>query len=528
MPDNIKPLSSLFPLIDDPANVFYAKLKNIFLSYPTTFLHVKALNRYTRVAEIQLPFSTRVWKVKQDVRTFPEVVTTDIDNHSTSNYNAYVIVEFFKTHKNNSETTTSGEVIPVDEYILSLQRVLKTFSFYKSKEKVIILQNDSSCVVVGFKAGDCIKKDHSLELVDSFDIYPHESKSSKEEYKGLYKPVVGRRIHFHKIESGIFTYWTWDLYDIDSELKAHLIDSVTVDFRDPDGSETIMDSQKSSGYNAVWPICYGPAIDHPTSLTFTKRVRYTPTDPDVTIEVMDNSFVPDRGSFVDISMNPNTDFVFDNRGLFIRSKTDLIDCLRDIRFYPRRHYTRRTQYYREEILLALCFIFNINFRHLYTNIFMGYPSSIRYFSGVFGTQADPHRFIGKTRVSMDHKTLNIPSTLRFSSTAVVPLNDISNMYNSALPGFSMVASVGDNTAALIQNSFSYNYVNTTSPFDRFRTANLDYLVKFRDAFKEPLHSAKIPLNNNISIYNFIKSLPSFCVDDSSLNNANMFSEVLDG
>ena len=256
MPDNIKPLSSLFPLIDDPANIFYSKLKNIFLSYPTTFLHVKAVNRTERVVEIHFPFSTQVWKVKQDIRTLPEEVSSDMANLIISNYNAYVLVDFTKTHKKNTENTTSGEVIPVDEYVLSLNRVWPNLRFYKSKEKVIITEDSSTHISVGFKVGDRLE----VRTGGLFDFFPVEKSGIKDEFKAIYKPIIGRRIHFHKVVSGVLTFWKWDLYDVDSNLEVHLLDSMTVDSSNPDpvNFNTIQDSQKSCGYNVVWPICYGP------------------------------------------------------------------------------------------------------------------------------------------------------------------------------------------------------------------------------------------------------------------------------
>lgn len=463
---DIKPIRDFFPYIDDPANIFYSKLKTYFCSLAPSYLHVKALDRVHRVVHLHLPFTDHVWKVKEDLRNIPSEVYEGLSSHKI--YNGYALLTFNKYNKVSSETTTSGEVIPVDEYTLGFSKVDKHLSYYESSEKVLLISDTLNYVCIGLRVSETL-----MQMGTLVDFLPVDKTQYKENYLSVYKPIIGRKIHFTK---GLQDKWSWDLYDIDSNYNETLIDSSSID----DGNNF---SCTSCNYSHHWPITYGPSIDHPASLTFCKNSfdpPYEENASEYTITIMEKAFAKDSYT-ADIRMYNYSDYYIDDRGL--GSFDDLKMLFSKLRIgYKKRPYTHSGGYrplrtfYAEELLLALCFILNINFRFLYSDRLPVNNNDINYFT-LHSNHGEIYLKLVNRITTTDGRSINIPTL--FPST---PLDQIASVYyGEPFDDSTSTISMGANTVPLVQNTFGYAY---RSPFDRFRSTNADLLYYISNALME--------------------------------------------
>lgn len=488
--DTFKHVDSLFPVIDDPANMFYSRVRNIISSLNTTHLHVKALNRTDRLITLIFPFSTRLWKIKVDRRNIDSEV---VDCLSSGNVcNGYAVICFLKAHKRTSETTSTGEIIPVDTYSLHFRGVSKELSYFQTKEKLIVADEGDDFLNLGIRISESMRIEHHLPDFEYLD-----NTAYKQTYKSTYRPIIGRKVVFTQTSSTVIS-WMWDLYDIDSDYNEILIDSSVEDYPSL-RPLNFVHSYSSCGFSNIWPICYGPAIDHPVSLTFCKSKSDTSPYPTgtstVTVKVMEKEFASDEDP-VDISMYKGTDYFLNNRGLV--EPQYLQSFIQGFRIGYHKNTIQESdlrEYYQEEILLALCFIFNINFRHLYGASFnrQMYENTQYYRSG------DHLSILPIPTIQVDDARANVTIPDEFTKTygQTPPISDIRNMYYlDAFNDSSVVwnTSVLNTPTAvpLIQNSFGGNL--NLSPFDKFRASNLQYLLALRNAFL----SSKIRTNKDTS------------------------------
>ena len=102
----LESLHKIFPLIDDPANIFYSKIKQWFQLQSNFHLHCKAISRVDREVEANFMGISRIYKCK--FKTYKVLTEDDIDKY------LYIRYTFIASKKDNFELTSSGERIPVD------------------------------------------------------------------------------------------------------------------------------------------------------------------------------------------------------------------------------------------------------------------------------------------------------------------------------------------------------------------------------------------------------------------------------
>lgn len=464
---SIETLSTLFPLIDDPVNIFYSRLKSFFLSQFPSFLQVKCLNRVKSLVEIHLPYTSQIWKVKFDSRKLPTSVTEGLDQGKT--YGVYAEIVLNKTRLANYETTMSGEEIPVDEIIYSINNIYNSPRYIESKERVLVEVRTTSISIF-------VRICNTLTRYSRYFYEGLDKTSYKDTYTSLYKPVIGRKIRFYSedrtdIEHGqVVELWQWDLYDIDSDYNETLIDSFSVD---KDSSNNIIqDSCKSCGYKYMWPLTYGPSVDHPIRLTFCKEKSsanpYDTSEP-FEITVMEHSFASANDP-VDIFLYPLTDAYFDNRGLCTDPLGWVCNHIR-IGTKGDSNGDVRRRYYKEEIALALCFLLNINFRFLYS--YFDAPDYLSCINIKTNCVNVPQEDFGRR--------ITVPDNMDngYGYTQSYALAEMAKVYFEEPFGLQRTIDPTSTNVPLVQNSLVYGY---ESPFTRFRQENQNLLNNMRIAF----------------------------------------------
>ena len=104
-------LDSFFPLIDDPANIFFSKLRNIFTKSLFQTLHTKAIHRVRREVSLSFQGMGRIIKKVYDLRNLK------IEDEGKS---LYLCFPMGRNILSNMDTTVAGEEVPVN-YILYYQ-----------------------------------------------------------------------------------------------------------------------------------------------------------------------------------------------------------------------------------------------------------------------------------------------------------------------------------------------------------------------------------------------------------------------
>ncbi len=249
----LKSIHNIFPLIDDPMNIFYSKIKQWLQLNSNFHLHCKAVSRVERVVECSFNGISRTYKAKFNTITL--LKEEDIDQY------LYIRFIFIAKSKETFELTTSGENIPV--YISDL--------YIKENSPVPVILKDQSATILYEKT----PKD-SVSDPDEYYVYIRVNKVYRNEYSQLdiqsteiaydelhfedmYHQSVGRLWVINKRpsvltdkKSELDNNYEWKLYNIDSDNNYTLIDS----------SDT---TPELFGATIIWPAQYGPGLDHISS-----------------------------------------------------------------------------------------------------------------------------------------------------------------------------------------------------------------------------------------------------------------------
>lgn len=263
-------LDSFFPLIDDPANIFFSKLRNIFTKSLFQKLHTKAIDRVRREITFSVSGMGRIIKKVYDIRNLkPE----------DEGKSLYLYFSMGKKILNNIDTTVAGEEIPVDYILYYLKNHSPKFSVV-DREETILLNNtflgDTDLelyIRVGkiqkkpYQWGFLFSKNNPMEdmvdhnaTYDFLDIAGTDFTKYKSTQVGCYRNRIGWKwvitlslsldtsqpISFQQFAS-------WQLYCIDSNMVESLIDDSSL-------------TENKGNYNYIWATQYGPSIDHPVQL----------------------------------------------------------------------------------------------------------------------------------------------------------------------------------------------------------------------------------------------------------------------
>lgn len=263
-------LDTFFPNIDDPANIFFSKLRNIFTTSYIQNLHVKALSRVKREINLSILGMGRKIRKVYDIRYLkPE----------DEGKSLYLTFKMGRKTVSTSDTTTAGEEIPVKYYEYYLKNNRQKFSIEDHNETFLFnIQEDEENLDLDFdvlikvgsiqkrKIPDFITSGSPLRLMqqgnqfDTLDLYGVDYKDYRLTNDGMYRNRIGWKweitlnlsldtsqpISFQQFAS-------WKLYCIDSDLKETLIDDSSL-------------HEGKGNYSRMWATQYGPSIDHPVQL----------------------------------------------------------------------------------------------------------------------------------------------------------------------------------------------------------------------------------------------------------------------
>lgn len=250
---SLESIHNIFPLIDDPMNIFYSKIKQWFQLNSNFHLHCKAVSRVERVVECSFNGISRTYKAKFNTTTL--LKEEDIDQY------LYIRFTFIAKSKETFELTTSGENIPVDISDLYIK---------ENSPEPVVLKDQSATILYG-KIPPA-----SMSDPDEYSVYIRVNKVYRNEYSQLdiqnteiaydelhfedmYHQSVGRLWVLNRRSTALTTKkseldnnYEWKLYNIDSDNNYTLIDS----------SNT---TPELFGATIIWPVQYGPGLDHISS-----------------------------------------------------------------------------------------------------------------------------------------------------------------------------------------------------------------------------------------------------------------------
>lgn len=250
---NMKSVTEFFPLIDDPANIFYSKLKNIFLygiqSKPTIY----DINRVKRTIEFNICGETHIILKNYDARKI------HLDKSLRGKF-AYLPL-LFKTDLLKKDTTVGGELVDVNVGRIKFSRIVPdytkgdkynnidgfvqtsnlpfifiSFSDDRINEfneiKIIerIVNGTHEELIIGLPLGivglDPEKDLYDISILPSGNLttskfYKHNPSRYNDDYRSIYRPVIGRKFVVDESTNES----KWYLYDIDSNYEEILIDS---------------------------------------------------------------------------------------------------------------------------------------------------------------------------------------------------------------------------------------------------------------------------------------------------------------
>lgn len=344
--------TELFPLIDDPANIFYSKLKQFFINLPHFTIHCKSKNRIIREMELSFFGITRKYKCKCDIRNLRD------EDYGKA---VYLQFEFRSEAKILTETTTNGEEIPVDWR--------KEYLYWKNPSWLIIDANDSILIKADklyFRVGRVVKRNYDFSSYGhgneffGYDIEGSEYTDFDLDYKTAYRHSIGRRLVLYS-ENDPTISWNqegilddlvkWELYDIDSDNNYTLVDHSGL-------------SIAQTGYSRYYSYLYGPAIDHPIKL-ISRYGAYSQDKGYAFVEVRDRDFCsPSEQPF--FTMYKETEPFCNTRGYVPFLLSQYFSGIKVAK------YNSSHPFYRETLLLALQYTLNMNVRiliaqYLYTN-----------------------------------------------------------------------------------------------------------------------------------------------------------------
>ena len=213
----IQSINNIFPLIDDPANIFYSKIKQWFKLQSNFHLHCKAVSRVDRVIEASFMGLSRTYSCK--FKTYKVLKEEDIGNY------LYIRFTFVASHKTLQELTTSGESIPVS---------ISDFYILEDHPKPIVLTNTTDTILyelvdkdtpydkphyhVYFRVNKVYKNEYSLLDIENTEIDYDEL-----HFEDSYRPSVGRLWVLRSPDQDTSKHYcdadtlcSWELYNVDS------------------------------------------------------------------------------------------------------------------------------------------------------------------------------------------------------------------------------------------------------------------------------------------------------------------------
>lgn len=372
----MKSVTEFFPLIDDPANVFYSKLKNIFLygiqSKPTIY----DLNRVKRTIEFNICGEAHVIRKKYDVRKI------HLDKSIRGTF-AYLPL-LFKTNLLKKDTTVGGELVGVNvgrikfnKIVLDYTKTIKynnidgfvqtsnlPFLFINfdsdrinefNEIKIIerLIDNTYEELVIGLPLGivslDPEKDLYDISILPSGELttstfYKHNSSRYKDDYRSIYRPVIGRKFVVDESTNES----KWYLYDIDSNYEEILIDSYD--------NEPIYYNQSNR-----WPYYYGNTIPSTNKL----RLFHSETENHIY-----SFIVVDRIYGKDYSDNETKEITLIHRNINVINyylENDMQVRLKSVR--PIDTYFDNRNYKVEYDIIIDCYLTNINIRYYLLSYF---------------------------------------------------------------------------------------------------------------------------------------------------------------
>lgn len=331
---SIKSISSFFPLIDDPANIFYSKLKSIFLSFINITPNVSSVNRY--IYRVDVPIQNH-YPVHVNFNIRIQSTRTELKQCLSQESPTYVYVGLRLDTKfiTNKEITVTGETIPVDENRTIITHLKRGNPFYYvnissfSEEQSVLIEYDTHKVPthIYFLIGKVIKDDGVINL-ESVNVIKGLGKDKPNiSFAMLYKPEIGRKWVINQND--------WELYSIDSDLREILIDSSTHAFNGGD----------------YLPVQNCPFKDRSLKLTFGKR-EYNQGQLPCTITVYEQEYYSEHP--VNLEVRGYGEYsLYSNYNI-----KDISLLFSSLSF---KNNTKRTLY-QEEVCLALSYILGIDIR----------------------------------------------------------------------------------------------------------------------------------------------------------------------
>lgn len=265
-------IRNIFPLIDDPANIFYSKIKQ-WMQLQTNFhLHCKAVSRVDRVVEASFMGISRTYKTK--FKTYEVLKEEDIGQY------LYICYTFVASSKVTEENTSSGERIPVD---------IDDIYLLEDKSYPIVLQ-DQTATILYEETGTWTKPHYKVYIrvnkvykneYSQLDIVNTEKCYEELHFEDAYRQSVGRLWVLRPPLSDTSKHYcdadslcSWELYNIDSENHYTLMDKSNTP---PDDFNTTY----------IWPIQYGPGLDHRAKFITTCKTEQHPTHPYIELNPSD-------------------------------------------------------------------------------------------------------------------------------------------------------------------------------------------------------------------------------------------------
>lgn len=361
--------TSLFPLIDDPANFFYSKLKTLFLTFPAVRTNIVQKDRTYYKITLSIPSQFPIIH-KVDVRDFNDPnLYTDLPSLHPELGKTYLYLKCLLSRDlaSTQETTTSGEVIPVEVSKLRVPSSQSGFLRFRNIESLETLTKDRILLnteidEVWFLVARVQYQNNEYSLVNCF---PNEEPRTNFDYtityRGMYKPDIGRKWEIDKTTPSTYLDYSWKLYSIDSDYNETLIDSSDFDTQ----------------YNYSLIAQPSPFVDHPVNLTFWDRSRYE--DPESSLPqtfsfyLYEQEYAPKVSGNtppVHLSLGMRSEYaLYSNHNPDQTHLEWLLSsfhvrkyCVKNTHGKKIRHSKRVYNLFREEWVLALSYILGIDLR----------------------------------------------------------------------------------------------------------------------------------------------------------------------
>lgn len=457
-----KPIIDLFPLIDDPANLFYSKLKSLYYSFMEAKVDLVRNSRCKYTITVTYPNVAKPLVRVIDIRDIKKKVQS-LDVPDDKSEYLYARIKISKTSITNTETTTSGESIPVDEYsiqcLVGEDAVSPIFLDYSIQ---VLSSSDDIRPLIEEDEGNIYIHLFVCQINSRFIL--RDLEPEKEDYLSLYKPEIGRHWKLYRENNST----KWEIYSIDSDFEEILIDSSSVEFT----QEKLPAPQMA------------PYIDHCVNLHFIMNEDSGNYD----LYVYEKEYLEDRIK-EDVKYANSSDYKrIANMKIFHRAEEVLysgyswenLDYLfSSIKFRECSHNGEFDSFgtilKREMIFLALSYITGLNIRFFFTD-FSPYSCEARFY-----TYTDS------------------PCRLNFlPAGGSTLLEDSINTTYSTLVNWSYYSNTSYTAIPILQNTLGFS---TLTVYDRYYAYNELFLSKMKDGMNLLVVGSKniiAPTNSGLS------------------------------